>query len=211
MHWQRVFLCHLLEKRERATRTAFMRNLCALHPLQCCSLPAHCCFQACLKTSKIFYFGRTATHLNFQRETRSQELCPLFVHTRIFLFAGCSLLTLRKWMKSQPAHPGAPRCLLGSWCQNLGAQAAEGGCTASASPPAATAWPGSAMTAPCQWLMPPKTWCEYPLASTTMMWESPCWYHQLDDPKRSFPTLTIKWFCVERWTRKLAALLPVLL
>lgn len=127
------------------------------------------------KNTKIFYFGSTATHLNFQHETCSQELCPLFVHTKIFLFAGCSLLTLRKWMKSQPAHPGAPRCLLGSWCQSLGARAAEGGCTASASPPAATAWPGSAMTAPCQWLMPPKTWCEYPLASKTIIWVSPWW------------------------------------
>lgn len=116
--------------------------------------------------TKIFYFGRIRTHLSafMKHIPYSRELCSLFVHAKIFFFAGCSLLTLRKWMRSQPAHPGAPRCLLGSWCRSSGAQAAGGGCTASASPPAATAWPGSVMTAPCQWLMPPKTWCEYPLA-----------------------------------------------
>lgn len=39
------------------------------------------------------------------------------------------LFTLRKWMKNQPVHRGAPTCLLCSWCQNLGMLEEVDGCT----------------------------------------------------------------------------------
>ena len=68
----------------------------------------------------------------------------------------CFLPTLKKWMRSQPAYPGAERCLSVSWCSSSVAVAPVAVCMGSASRPVAAAWPGSATTVPCPLPMPQK-------------------------------------------------------